>query len=44
MTESVRNWYHANAADPNVKANIERLVRLHPNGIAPYVHGMPVIG
>jgi hypothetical protein len=44
MTESVRDWYHANAADPNVRANVERLVRLHPNGIAPYFHGVPVIG
>jgi hypothetical protein len=41
---AVRNWYDANEADQHVQANIERLVRLHPNGLVPYIVGMPVIG
>ncbi len=29
--------------DPVVQANLPRLLRLHPNGIAPYMVGIPLI-
>ena len=43
MIGATTRWYIAKQADPNVVANLPRLMRLHPNGLAPYMVGMPVI-
>lgn len=40
---SVLRWYVARQNDPVVQANLPRLLRLHPNGIAPYMVGIPLI-
>lgn len=44
VIEAVRAWYRANESSPTIKANLPRLVRLHPGGLAPYLEGLPVIG
>jgi len=43
VIKSVMKWYEAKKDDPNVKQNLPRLLRLHPNGLAPYMVGMPLI-
>jgi hypothetical protein len=40
---AVRTWFAAKQNDANVIANMPRLVRVHPNGLAPYIVGEPVI-
>ena len=39
-----RGWLNANRDDPVVSANLARSVSLHPQGIAPFIVGSPVIG
>jgi hypothetical protein len=43
MINAARNWWNARAGDPIVQANAARLVSLRPNGLAPYMVGMPLI-
>jgi hypothetical protein len=43
MADAVRRWMAAKGSDPTVQANLPRLLRLHPNGLAPYIVGVPVI-
>jgi hypothetical protein len=43
MIDAVTAWFAANASSPNVVANFPRLMRHYPNGLAPYVIGIPVI-
>jgi hypothetical protein len=43
VIKCVSDWYAAKQNDPNVQANLPRLLRLRPNGIAPYMVGMPLI-
>jgi hypothetical protein len=43
IVAAVRRWYELKKADPNVLANLPRLVRLHPDGLAPYAKGLAVI-
>lgn len=40
---AARQWYEVNKEAPNVKANLPNLVRYRPNGLAPYMVGMPLI-
>lgn len=40
---SVRAWLAANAGDPNVQANLPHLLQYRPQGLAPYMVGMPLI-
>ena len=40
---NVSRWYDARKNDPNVQANLPRLLRLYPNGLRPYMVGMPLI-
>lgn len=40
---AARAWYAKNSTNADVVANVERLVRLRPEGLAPYMVGMPVI-
>ena len=44
MISAVREWFAAHGSDLDVQANLPRLVRLRPDGLAPYVAGIPVIG
>ena len=39
-----RQWFAAHCNDPNVRANLPRLVQYHPEGIPPHIVGVPVIG
>lgn len=39
-----RGWLNAHRNDPVVKVNLERSVRLHMQGISPFIVGSPVVG
>lgn len=43
MVRAVEQWYAAKHNDPNVVANLPRLMRHHERGLAPYMVGMPLI-
>ncbi len=43
MVQSALRWYEAKQDDPNVLANLPRLVQYHENGLRPYVVGIPLI-
>lgn len=43
MVAAVGQWHEAKQGDANVKANLPRLLRLYPTGLAPYMVGMPLI-
>ena len=44
VIESVRTWHNAKKSDPTVQSNLQRLVQYYPNGMPPYIVGVPVIG
>lgn len=44
MTSAARTWMGARAGTEPYETNSQKLVRRHPNGIAPYIVGTPVIG
>jgi len=44
MIECVSTWYAAKQNDPNVQANLSRLVQFRANGMAHYMVGVPLIG
>jgi hypothetical protein len=43
MNRAVVAWYEANQNDPNIQANISRLMQYHEGGLFPYVFGMNVV-
>jgi hypothetical protein len=43
LIDAVRTWYVAKKNDPNVAANIPKLVTYRPLGLTPYMVGMPLI-
>ena len=43
IIDAARKWYEARKDDPSVSANINNLVRYRPNGLSPYMVGMPLI-
>jgi hypothetical protein len=43
IIQSVRDWYEISKDADAVQANVPHMVRYRPNGIAPYMVGMPVI-
>lgn len=43
MIQAVSQWQAAKQNDPNVQANMSRLLRYHEHGLAPYMVGMPLI-
>lgn len=43
MTQAVSQWYEAKQDDPNVQTNLPRLVQFHPQGLVPYLVGVPLI-
>jgi len=44
MIESVESWLKEYAADTNFLQNEKLCLKLHPNGILPYISGVPVYG
>jgi len=44
LCRAAENWWRDNAAQPNVQTNLQRFVTRHPNGLAPYIRGVSVIG
>lgn len=44
VIDAARTWYEQNRDNPNVKANMPNLVRYRPEGLAPYIVGLPIIG
>lgn len=40
---SARSWFEQRANDPEVRANLPNLVQFRPQGLAPYMVGMPLI-
>jgi hypothetical protein len=43
MINSVSCWYSQKKDDIYVKANLPRMIRLYPDGLPPYIVGVPVI-
>jgi hypothetical protein len=43
VMSAVRAWYTEKEDDENVLANLPHLVKFHPNGLAPYFRGVPLI-
>jgi hypothetical protein len=43
LVSAARRWYKVKAPDPHVIANLPNLVRYRPEGLSPYVVGMPLI-
>jgi hypothetical protein len=43
MIAGVKSWYAAKSNDPNIVANLPRVLQFRPNGIPPHFVGVPVI-
>lgn len=43
VTDAARRWYAAHHNDSSVRVNLPHLVRFRPEGISPYMVGMPLI-
>jgi hypothetical protein len=43
VVAAVRAWFAAKGNDSNVRANYPRLVQFRPDGLLPYIKGLPVI-
>lgn len=43
VLECVGNWYTREKNNPQVMANLSNMVKYYPNGIAPYIVGVPII-
>ena len=43
MERAVRNWYGEKCGDPLVEKNAEALLSLRPNGLSPFIVGLPLI-
>jgi hypothetical protein len=44
MIAGAIGWLNRVAATPHFTQNYDRFVRRYPNGLAPYIVGIPVIG
>ena len=44
VVENAEAWFAQKKSDPQVQANLARLVQFHPNGMLPYLEGVPAIG
>jgi len=44
VIDSVDEWFAAKKADPCVQKNLANLVQFHPNGLLPYLPGVPAVG
>lgn len=43
FTVAVFAWSEANRKNPQLIANIPRMMQYHPRGLAPYIEGMTVL-
>lgn len=43
MISAAHKWYEANKANPLVKENMLNLIRYAPEGVHPFVGGLPVV-
>lgn len=43
MVDCTNDWYAAKADDANVLNNAKNLMRIHPNGMQPYIRGLPLL-
>lgn len=43
LCDAAFNWYEANKNDPIVASNSSRMMQYYPQGLAPYIVGIPVI-
>lgn len=43
VIQSIREWFAVAQDTDNVKKNLPQLIRVHPEGFAPYIVGMPLI-
>ena len=43
MESAALRWYAANKEKPEVQNNLCSLIRLHPNGVSPFMEGAPVL-
>ncbi len=41
---SAESWWKAVSLRPDLQANFARSIKRHPNGLAPYISGIPVVG
>ena len=44
VNDAARRWLKSNVVVSPVKENLERIIRRHPNGIPPFIVGIPTIG
>ena len=44
VVDLVKNWAIAHKDNETVKRNATKMMRLHPQGLAPYVVGTPLLG
>ena len=43
MVAGVARWYAQERESPYVKRNLPDMLQVYPNGLAPYIVGMPII-
>jgi hypothetical protein len=43
LCDAALGWYEANKADPIIIANTKRMMQYYPQGLPPYIEGIPVI-
>lgn len=43
ICEAAERWWQSAAEQANVAANLSRFIKRHPNGLPPYIVGLPVI-
>lgn len=43
VIQATRTWFNAKSNDPTVSQNLPNLVQFRPQGLAPYMVGMPLI-
>jgi hypothetical protein len=44
MIDGVEAWLALKKTDENVQRNLANLVQFHPNGLSPYLPGVPAVG
>ena len=44
VVEAAEAWFAQKKTDPQVQKNLALLVQFHPNGVLPYLKGVPAVG
>jgi hypothetical protein len=44
LCAAAESWWRTESSDLNVQTNLQRFVTRHPDGLTPYISGVPVIG